>query len=87
MTTYPYANNGFIARIEGEMVASSILVEPKLPQGVADCDGLPRCQWITKSVLLKEDDGEFLDIGVYHSVCPKFVDGNEGLLGPNKVAV
>jgi hypothetical protein len=64
--------------MEGDILASSICVEPKLSKGVVDCKGLPRCQWITKFVLIKDNDGESLALGVYHSVCPKLVVGMRG---------
>jgi hypothetical protein len=38
-------------------------------------------------VLLKDESGDTLALDVCHSVCPKLVVGNEGPLGPNKVAV
>jgi hypothetical protein len=73
--------------MEGDIAASAILVDPVLPSGVTDCEGLPRSQWITKCVLLMDDNGGSVAIGVCHSVCPKLVLGSDGPLGPRKVAV
>jgi hypothetical protein len=73
--------------MEGDIAASAILVDPVLPSGVADCEGLPRSQWITKCMLLKDDNGGSLAIGVCHSVCPNLVLGSDGPLGPSRVAV
>jgi hypothetical protein len=73
--------------MEGDIAASAFLVDPVLPSGVAECKGLPRSQWITKSVLLKDDNGGFVAIGVCHSVYPKLVLSSEGPLGPSRVAV
>jgi hypothetical protein len=73
--------------MEGDIAASAILVDPVLPSGVAECEGLPRCQWITKCVLLKDDNAGAVAIGVCHSVCPKLVLGSDGPLGPSRVAV
>ena len=49
--------------------------------------GCQKYQRITKFILLKDDDGESLDIGVCHSMCSNLVIRNEGPLGPNKVAI
>ena len=68
-------------------MASTILVDPVFPSGVAECEGLPRSKWITKCVLLKDDNGSSVAIGVCHSVCPKLVLGSDGPLGPSRVAV
>jgi hypothetical protein len=73
--------------MEGDIAASAILVDPVLPLGVADCEGLPRSQWITKCVLLKDDNGDFVAFGVCHNVCPNLVLGSDGPLGPSRVAV
>jgi hypothetical protein len=74
-------------RMEGDIVASAILMDSVLPSGVADCEGLPRSQWITKCVLLKDDNAGSVAIGVCHSVCSKLVLGSDGPLGPSRVAV
>jgi hypothetical protein len=73
--------------MEGDIAASAILVDPVLPLGVADCEGLPRSQWITKCVLLKDDNGDFVAFGVCHNVCPNLVLGSDGPLGSSRVAV
>jgi hypothetical protein len=73
--------------MEGDIAASAILMDPVLLSGVADCEGLPRSQWITKYVLLKDDNGGSIAIGVYHSMCPNLVLGSDGPLGPSRVAV
>jgi hypothetical protein len=64
-----------------------MLVDLELPNSVANCRGLPRCQWITKSVLLKDNNSEFVVIGVCHSVSSNLVVGSDGPLGLIKVAV
>jgi hypothetical protein len=68
-------------------VAFAILVDPVLPSGVAECEELPRSQWITKCVLLNDDNASSIAIGVCHNVCPKLVLGSDGPLGPSRVAV
>jgi hypothetical protein len=73
--------------MEGDIAASAILVDLVLPSGIAECEGLPRSQWITKCVLLKDDNAGAVAIGVCHSVCPKLVLGSDGPLGPSRVAV
>jgi hypothetical protein len=73
--------------MEGDIAASAILVDSVLPSSVADCEGLPRSQWITKCVLLKDNNGESLAIGVCHNVCPDLVLGSDGPLGLNRVVV
>ena len=73
--------------MEGDIAASAIFVEPILPSGVADCKGLPRSKWITKCMLLKDNNGDHVAIGVYHSVCLDLVLGSDGPLGLSKVAV
>lgn len=73
--------------MERDIATSSILMEPKLPNGVADYKGLLRCCRIIKFVLLKDDDDESVVVGVCHSVFFDLVGGNEGPLGLNKVAV
>jgi hypothetical protein len=73
--------------MEGDIAASTILMDPILPSGVAECEGLLRSQWITKCVLLKDDNAGFVAIGVCHSVYPKLVLGSDGPLGPSRVAV
>jgi hypothetical protein len=70
--------------MEGDIAASAILVDPVLPSGIADCEGPPRSQWITKRVLLKDSDDDSVDIGVCHSVCPNLVLGSDGPLGLNR---
>jgi hypothetical protein len=73
--------------MEGDIAASTILVDPVLPIGVVDCEGLPRSQWITKCVLLKDDNSDSIAFGICHSVCPNLVLGSDGPLGPTRVAV
>jgi hypothetical protein len=73
--------------MEGDIAAFAILVDPVLPSGVAECEGLPRSQWITKCVLLKDDNAGSVAIGVCHSVCPKLVLGSDGPLGSSRVVV
>lgn len=64
--------------MDGDVAASSILVDPKHLHGIADCKELPRCSWITKFVLL---------IGIYHNVSPELIIGSQGPLGEGKVAI
>jgi hypothetical protein len=73
--------------MEGDIAASAILVEPVLPSRVADCEGLPRSKWITKCVLLKDNNGDHVAIGICHSMCPDLVFGSDGPLGLSRVAV
>jgi hypothetical protein len=64
--TYHSFESGFILtrRMEGNIVMSSNLVDLELPHGVADCEGLLRYCWNSKFVLLTDDDGESIAIGV-----------------------
>jgi hypothetical protein len=73
--------------MEGNIATSAILMDPVLPIGVVDYEGLPRSQWITKCVLLKEDNSDSVAFGICHSVCPNLVLGSDGPLGPTKVVV
>jgi hypothetical protein len=73
--------------MEGDIAASAILVDPVLPSDIADYKGLPRSQWITKCVLLKDDNAGSVAIGICHNVCSKLVLGSDGPLGPSRVAV
>ena len=68
-------------------MASAILVDPVFPLSVAECMGLLRYEWITKCVLLKDDNVGSIAICIYHSVCPKLVLGSDSPLGPRKVVV
>ena len=73
--------------MEGDIAASAILVDLVLPIGVVDCEGLPRSQWITKCVLLKDGNGDSLAFGVCHSVYPNLVPESDGPLDPTRVAI
>ena len=73
--------------MERDIAASAILVDPILPSGVAESQRLPKSEWITKCVLLKDDNGSFVAIGICHSVCSKLVLGSDGPLDPSRVAV
>jgi hypothetical protein len=73
--------------MEGDIATSAILVDPVLPLGVADCEGLLRSQWIMKCVLLKDNNDDSVAFGVCHSVCPNLVLGSDGPLGLSRVAV
>jgi hypothetical protein len=73
--------------MERDIAASTILVDPVLPLVVVDCEGLPRSQWITKCVFLKDDNGDSVAFGVCRSVCPNLVLGSDGPLGPSRVAI
>ena len=73
--------------MEGDIAASAIPMEPILLSGVADCEGLARSKWITKCVLLKDNNSDFVAIGIYYSVCPDLVLGSDGPLGLSRVVV
>jgi hypothetical protein len=73
--------------MEGDIAASAILVDLVLPSGVTGCKGLSRSEWLTKYVLLKDDNGGSVAIGVCHSVCPNLVLGSNGPLDPSRVVV
>jgi hypothetical protein len=73
--------------MEGDIAASAILIDLVLSLGVAKCEGLPRSKWITKCMLLKDNNGVTVAIGVCHSVCPDLVLGSDGPLGSNRVVV
>ena len=42
--------------MEGDIAACAILVDPVFPSSVAECMGLPRSEWITRYVLLKDNN-------------------------------
>ena len=73
--------------MERDIAASIILVELVLPSSVLDCEGLPRSKWITKYMLLKDNNGDHVAIGACHNVCPNLVLGSDGPLGLSKMAV
>ena len=73
--------------MEGDIAASAILVDLILLSNVADCKGLPRSQWITKCVLLKDNNGDTVAISVCYSVCPNLVLGRNGPLGLSRMSV
>ena len=73
--------------MEGDIATFAILVDPIFPLGVAECEELLRSEWITKFVLLKNNNVSSIAIGVYYNVCPKLVLGSNGPLGPSRVVV
>lgn len=62
-------------------------MDPRLPSSIADCEGLPRSQWIMKYLLLKDNNGDTVAIGDCYSMCPDLVLGSDGPLDLNRVAI
>jgi hypothetical protein len=73
--------------MDKDIVAFAFLVDPVLLSGIANCEGLLRCRWITKCVLLKDNNDGYVAIGICHSVCPDLVVGSNGPLSISKIAV
>ena len=61
---------------------------PKLPTGVANCDGIPGSFWIQKCVTLRNEAGDDVAKGVCHSVdADDVVDMDGKRLGDDRVAI
>ena len=48
-----------------------------LPEGVAQCEGIPRKSWMTKCVVLKNEVGVVVGKGICHNVSSNLVIDND----------
>ena len=59
-----------------------------LPEGVAECEGVPRKSWMTKCVVLKNEVGVVVGKGICHNVSSDLIiDSDNQPLGDDRVAV
>ena len=59
-----------------------------LLEGVAQCEGLSRRLWMTKCVMLKNEEGESVGKGICHNVnSDLIIDSDSQPLGDDQVAV
>ena len=58
------------------------------PEGIAQCEGVPRKSWMTKCVVLKNEVGVVVGKGIFHNVSSDLViDSDSQPLGDDRVAV
>ena len=60
---------------------------PQVPEGVAECEGLPREKWVTKAIFLHKSDGVPIGKGMCQSISSDLVVDCHGPLGDDHVAV
>ena len=71
---------------DGGNVADAGVCEP--PEGVVQCEGIPRKSWMTKCVALQNDAGVVVGKGICHNVdSALIIDSNNQPLGDDRVAV
>ena len=71
---------------EGGNVADGGVLEP--PEGVVQCEGIPRKSWMTKCVALQNDAGVVVGRGICHNVDSSLIiDSDNQPLGDDRVAV
>ena len=59
-----------------------------LPEGVAQCEGIPRKFWMIKCVVLKNEVGVVVGKGICHNVSSDLIIDNDNQpLGDDQVAV
>ena len=59
-----------------------------LPEGVAQCEGIPRKSWMTKCVVLKNEAGVVVGKGICHNVSSDLIiDSDNQPLGDDRVGV
>ena len=59
-----------------------------LPEGVVQCEGIPRKSWMTKCVVLKNEAGMVVGKGICHNVSSDLIIDNDNQpLGDDRVAV
>ena len=59
-----------------------------LPEGVEQCEGIPRKSWMTKCVVLKNEAGVVVCKGICHNVSSDLIiDSDNQPLGDDRVAV
>ena len=57
-----------------------------LPEGVAECEGIPRKSWMTKCVILKNEAGVVVGKGICHNVSSDvIIDSDNQPLGDDRV--
>ena len=60
---------------------------PWIPEGVAECEGLPREKWVTKPIILHTSNRVLVGKGMCQSISSNLVVDCHGLLGDDRVAV
>ena len=60
---------------------------PRIPEGVAECEGLPREKWVTKPIILYTSNRVPVGKGMCQSISSNLVVDCHGLLGDDRVAV
>ena len=71
---------------DGGNVADARVCEP--PEGVVQCEGIPRKSWMTKCVALQNDAGVVVGKGICHNVdLACIIDSNNQPLGDDCVAI
>ena len=71
---------------DGGNVADAGVREP--PEGVVQCEGIPRKSWMTKCVALQNDASVVVGKGICHNVDSSFIiDSDNQPLGDDRVAV
>ena len=61
---------------------------PTLPEGVAECDGIPRAKWNTMPVIIRNDAGNDVANAICLNVDPELIIDTDGEpLGDDRVAV
>ena len=71
---------------DGGNVADAGVHEP--PEGVVQCEGIPRKSWMTKCVALQNDAGVVVGKGICHNVdSALIIDSDNQPLGDDRVAV
>ena len=59
-----------------------------LPEGVAQCEGIPRKSWMTKCVSLMSETSVLVGKGICHNVSSDLIiDSNNHHLGDDRIAV
>ena len=59
-----------------------------LPEGVAECEGVPRKSWMSKCIVLKNEAGVVVGKGICHNVSSDLIiDSDNQPLGDDQVAV
>ena len=71
---------------DGGNVANAGVREP--PEGIVQCEGIPRKSWMTKCVALQNDAGVVVGKGICHNVdSALIIDSDNQPLGDDRVAV
>ena len=60
---------------------------PRIPEGVAECEGLPREKWVTKPIILHTSNRVLGGKGMCQSISSNLIVDCHGPLGGNRVVV